>query len=205
MSDIEQGSEAWHDMRRGKMSASRLSDVLAQGKGVSRANYLSKLVCERLTGKTIETYKSYAMERGAEIEEEARAAYEFYVNIDVVQVPFIDHPTIEMCGASPDGLVGDVGLVEFKCPEATKHIKNLEGGSIDGVYRKQMQWQMACTERKWCDFVSYNPDFKETMKFHVQRVERDEEMIKEVEPIVIEFLNDVSQKVEALIKKYDKE
>jgi len=202
---MEQGSPEWLEIRRGKMTASHLSDVMAKTKtgwGATRKNYLSRLVCERLTGKVVETFKSAAMERGNIVEAEARTAYEFYINDDVAQVAFVDHPKIEMCGASPDGYVGVAGLVEIKCPESTKHIKNLEGGNIDGTYLKQMQWQMACTNRQWVDYVSYNPNFPEEMKLLVQRVQRDDEMIKEVETIVQEFLDEVATTVDSLNVKY---
>ena len=102
------------------------------------------------------------MQRGIDTEPEARAQYAFLADVDVVEVGFVQHPTIEMAGASPDGLVGDYGLVEIKCPDTHTHIRTLDGASIDGKYVTQMMWQMACTGRNWCDWVSYDPGCQTT-------------------------------------------
>ena len=201
MDNIEQGSDEWFAQRLGKVTASRIADLLAKTKsgwGASRTNYEAQIIAERLTGQREETVKSAAMERGNEVEAEAREAYEFFNNVTVVETSFVDHPIVEMSGASPDGFVGGEGLVEIKCPNTATHLSTLLGGSIKGVYLKQMQWQMACTGRKWCDFVSYDPRMPEHLQMHVQRIERDDDLIKEIEEQVVIFLEGVTDKIKKL-------
>lgn len=201
MDNIEQGSNEWHQKRLGKVTASRIADLLAKTKsgwGASRTNYEAQIIAERLTGQREETFKSAAMERGNEVEAEAREAYEFFNNVTVVETSFVDHPIVEMSGASPDGFVGGEGLVEIKCPNTATHLSTLLGGSIKGVYLKQMQWQMACTGREWCDFVSYDPRMPEHLQMHVQRIERDNDLIKEIEEQVVVFLEGVEDKIKKL-------
>ena len=203
-----QGSPEWFAARVGKVTASRLSDVMAKnragtGWGVTRTNYIAELVAERLTGVSAERFSSAEMQRGNEVEPDARAAYEFWRNVDVEQVGFIPHQTIGDTGASPDGLVGTLGLVEIKCPNTATHIETLLGGSIKGTYVLQMQWQMACTGRQWCDFASYDPRMPETMRLFVQRVERDAEVIASLESGVVEFLKEVRETEAKLRAKFD--
>lgn len=193
-----QGSEEWLRARVGKVTASRVSDVVARTKtgwGASRANYMAELVAERLTGIPAPQFTSQAMRWGTETEPLARAAYEFKFDVDVTTVGFIPHPTIAMTGASPDGLVGDVGLVEFKCPNTATHIDTLLGAAIDKEYALQMQWQMACTDRKWCDFVSFDPRMPPAMQLHVRRVARDEILIATLVAGVAEFLDETGDKI----------
>lgn len=202
---IEQGSPEWFAARIGKVTASRIADVTARiktGWGASRANYMAQLIAERLTGTVAETFTNDAMRWGTEKEPEARAAYEFYSDASVELVGFVPHPTIEMSGASPDGLVGTDGLVEFKCPNTATHIDTLLSGGIDDKYIKQMQWQMACTGRAWCDWVSYDPRMPENMRLHVERVARDNVFIGGLEKDVAAFLAEVAQRVEALQARY---
>jgi len=207
---IVQGSPEWFAARAGKVTASRIADVVARSRdrktwGVSRTNYAAQLICERLTGRAKEGFTNAAMQHGIDTEAEARAAYNFYQNADVVQVGFVLHPNIGEAGASPDGLVGDDGIVQFKCPQPAQHLDTLMGGSIDGGYQKQMLWELACTGRKWCDFASYSPDFPEPMRLHVTRIHRDDEMIAELEREVVAFLTELRAKVDALRAKYDPE
>lgn len=201
----EQGSPEWHERRRGKVTASRIADMLSKTKtgwGAGRADYRSQLVAERLTGIIADSYTNEAMEWGTANEAEARNAYAFYGNVDVVQVDFIDHPTIPMSGASPDGLVGEHGLVEIKCPNTATHIKTLLGGMIPGKYQLQMLWQMACTGRQWCDFVSYDPRMPDDMRLFVQRIARDDGQIAEIAEEVVTFLKEVDATVEQLTALY---
>ena len=180
----EQGSPEWFQIRLGKVTASRVSDVIAKTKSgwaASRANYMAQLVAERLTGQAQESYSSAAMQWGTENEPLARAAYEFRTDATVTPAWFIDHPNIAMTGASPDGLIGDVGLVEIKCPNTATHIETLMGQAIPGKYESQMLWQMACTGAKWCDFVSFDPRLPEKMRLFVSRLQRDDKRIKELE------------------------
>lgn len=204
--DFSQGSPEWHSVRCGKVTASRVADVIAKtktGYSASRANYAAQLITERLTGVQAEGYTNAAMQWGTETEPEARAAYEFNRAESVTEVGFVLHPIIGDTGASPDGLVGDDGLIEIKCPQTATHIETLIGASVPGKYVTQMQWQMACTGRQWCDFVSYDPRMPESMRFFCQRVYRDDEVIAELEAEVVKFLNEVRAKVEELRRRYE--
>lgn len=189
-----QGSPEWFAARIGKVTASRISDIMARtksGPSTSRENYKIELACERLTGRPVgSTYVNGAMKDGIEREPEARAMYSvIYGEVD--EVGFIDHPKIPMTGASPDGLVGAEGQVEIKCPIHTTHHRTYRGKSIDAKYMQQIQWQLACTGRQWCDFVSYNPDFPADRQLVVRRVLRDSNMIGELEMEVVAFLKEV--------------
>jgi putative phage-type endonuclease len=200
---IEQGSAAWYEQRRGKATASRIADIIATtktGMSASRKNYLAQLVVERLTGNIEESYTNAAMQWGKDKEPEARAAYAF-LHADAVSVgvaEFTDHPSIDMAGASPDGVVGWDGLLEIKCPNSATHIETLLGGKIESKYITQMQWQMACTGTLWCDFVSYDPRMPEHLAIWVKRVPRDDAMIEELESAVRAFLAEVASTVAAL-------
>jgi putative phage-type endonuclease len=200
METIEQGSEAWFQMRLGKITASRITDVIAQvksGEAAGRENYRIELVCERLTGKPTEGYTNAHMERGTELEPFARAWYEIEKHEFVRQVPFIDHPTIKNAGASPDGIIGE-GLIEIKCPMAKTHIKYLLEDRVPAKYMPQMAWQMACTHSKWVDFVSYCPELPADMQMFIKRYERDDAYIAELEAKVIEFDTEVEQVIARL-------
>ncbi|KKB80817.1 exonuclease [Devosia soli] len=205
MSDFEQGSADWFAARLGKVTASRVADVIAKtktGYSTSRANYAAQLIAERLTGTVAESYSNAAMQWGTEQEPEARLAYEFGHDADVVQVAFVEHPTIGMSGASPDGLIGDDGLVEIKCPITATHLDTLRDEKIPGKYETQMLWQMACTGRQWCDFVSFDPRLPENMRLFVKRLHRDDARIAELEAEVSEFLTEIDATVAELIRKY---
>lgn len=205
--DMEQRSEEWFAARLGKVTASRISDVIARTKsgwGAGRKNYAAELVAERLTGAPAHKMLSTPEIRwGNETEPDARAAYEFYRGIEVVEVGFVDHPSLPMSGASPDGLVGDDGLIEIKCPNTSTHIDTLMGGSIPDKYLVQMLWQMACAGRQWCDFASFDPRMPEDMRLHVIRVQRDDARIAELEKDVALFLGEVEQTVAELRKRYE--
>jgi putative phage-type endonuclease len=204
---IEQGTPEWLAERLGKATASRISDIMAKtksGPSASRQNYAAELIAERLTGNGGDFYINAAMQRGTDLEPDARDAYSFESGHTVEQVGFIPHPTIAMSGASPDGLVGDVGLVEIKCPGTAKHIATLTGGSIDGKFVNQMQWQMACTGRSWCDFVSYDPRLPVEMQLATRRVHRDDEMIAEMEREVVAFLAEVDGLIATLTTQFRK-
>jgi len=202
---IEQGSEEWFAERCGKVTASRIGDLMAQTKsgwGASRANYAAQLVAERLTGTPAETFSNAAMKWGTETEPQARAAYEFYSGLSVAEVGFVPHPTISQSGASPDGLVGDDGLVEIKCPNTATHIETLLGGVVPGKYNYQMQWQMACTGRDWCDWVSYDPRMPESMRLFTKRVMRDDTLLAILTNEIQIFLAEVDQTVTTLKASY---
>ena len=158
---------------------------------------------ERLTGTVAESYSNAAMQWGTDTEPMARSAYQFYTDADVVQTGFVLHPTIADAGASPDGLVGDEGLVEIKCPSTATHIDTLLSGTVPGKYLTQMLWQMACTGRQWCDLVSFDPRLPESMRLFVKRVERDDARIAELETEVVTFLSEVRDTVHRLRSKYE--
>ena len=200
MEEIIQGSPEWFAARCGRVTASRVADVIAKtksGPAASRANYAAQLVAERLTGTVADTFSNAAMAWGTEKEPEARNAYAFFHDADVAEVGFVPHPSL-FAGASPDGLVGDVGLVEIKCPNTSTHIDTLLGKSAPSKYVTQMQWQMACTGRAWCDFVSFDPRMPEDLRLFVCRVHRDDGHISTLEAEVADFLREVDATVEAL-------
>ncbi len=198
-----QGSPEWLAERLGKVTASRVDDLMARtktGYGASRANYMAQLIVERLTGNVAESYTNAAMQWGTDNEPAARAAYEFVTDVEVVETGFILHPTIQDSGASPDGLVGDIGLVEIKCPNSATHIETLLTKTVPGKYRKQMLWQMACTVRGWCDFVSFDPRMPEHLRLFVQRVSFDGEEVQRMENEVTTFLTEMNEKIDRLKK-----
>lgn len=206
MSDLVQGSAEWFAARLGRVTASRVADVVAKTKtgwGASRANYMAQIIAERLTGEAAESYSNAAMQWGTEKEPDARAAYEFRTDAEVVAVGFVPHPTIVMSGASPDGLVDEDGLVEIKCPNTATHIDALLGQKIAEKYVLQMQFQMACSGRQWCDFVSFDPRLPESMRMFVKRVERDDKAIGDLEREIAFFLEEVDLKVAQLRRRYE--
>jgi putative phage-type endonuclease len=203
----EQRTPEWFAERLGKVTASKVADVLARTKsgwGASRAGYAAQLIAERLTGKPTVLFENDAMRWGNEQEPLARDAYAFYVDADVSQCGFITHPTIAMSGASPDGLVGEDGLVEIKAPNTATHIDTLLDEPISNRYVLQMQWQLACTGRKWCDFVSFDPRLPEHMRLFVKRFKRDEKVIAELEREVALFLREIDTKLAALKAAYQR-
>lgn len=189
-----QGSPEWLAMRSGKVTASRVADVVAKTKsgwGASRKNYAAELIAERLTGTPAQSYTNAAMQWGLDTEPQARGAYEFFRDATVAEIGFIEHPTIAMTGASPDGLVGDDGMIEVKCPNTATHIDTLLTKVIPGKYVTQMQWQMVCAERAWCDYVSFDPRMPEALQMFVCRIKRDGKRIAELEDLVLEFLAEI--------------
>jgi putative phage-type endonuclease len=200
---IEQRTAEWHRQRLGKVTASRVGDATARLKGngwaAPRATYLMQLVVERLTGEAAPFFENDAMRWGTNTEPYARLAYSACTGRPVVEVGFFDHPSIGMAGASPDGFIGDDGMLEIKCPTTGTHIETLLGEAIDPKYVKQMMWQMACTGRKWCDFVSYDPRLPEELRLYIQRVERDDAGITALEGDVRLFLGEVDAKIAALM------
>jgi putative phage-type endonuclease len=208
LANIIQGTDEWHKARLGRVTASRVCDVVARTKtgwGASRANYMAELIAERLTGVPASSYTNAAMMWGTEREPDARAAYASQTFDDIREVGFVVHPTIGMAGASPDGLVGGDGLIEIKCPNTSTHIDTLLGQTIPAKYETQMLWQMACTGRAWCDFISFDPRLPENMRLFVKRLERDDKRISELEETVCEFLAELGAKVNALRALYEKD
>jgi putative phage-type endonuclease len=190
----QQRTPEWRAARIGKATSSRIADVIARtknGYSTSRANYAAQLVCERLTGVAADSYVNAAMAWGLEKEPEALRLYSFEHDTDVNQVGFLDHPRVTMSGASPDGLVGELGLLEVKCPITATHIETVLGRTIPAKYLAQIQWQLAVTGRAWCDFVSYDPRLPADLRLFVRRIERNDQLIAELERDVRGFLAEV--------------
>jgi putative phage-type endonuclease len=200
---MDQRTDEWFESRLGKATASRIADIIAKtktGPSASRENYAVQLVLERITQTKGESYSNAAMQWGTETEPLARQAYELKRGLFVNEVGFIDHPTISNSGASPDGLVGTDGLVEIKCPNSATHMETLVTRKIPQKYIPQMTWQMACTGRSWCDFVSFDPRFPEHLQIFIERIEYDPTYVRMLELEVTQFLDEVEKKVEILRK-----
>ena len=200
---IQQGTEEWHQLRLGKVTASRVADILAKtksGASASRGNYLIELALQRVTKTIEESYSNSAMEWGVATEPQARVAYEVSTGNFVDQIAFVNHPTIEGFGCSPDGLVGE-GLIEIKCPNSATHWSYIKANEPPQKYIIQMQAQMAVTGAKWCDFVSFDPRMPERSQLLIIRVNRDEEFIAEMENDIKQFLNEVEAEVNLMEKR----
>jgi len=195
---IEQGTDAWLQLRLGKVTASRVADIIAKtktGVSASRGNYLIELALQRVTGNIEPMYTNDAMAWGTATEPQARVDYEVKTGNFVDQIAFVEHPTIEWFGCSPDGLVGNDGLIEIKCPNSATHWATIKDKKPPNKYVIQMQTQMACTNRQWCDFVSFDPRMPERSQLFICRVERDQTMIDEIEAEVMKFLSEVESEV----------
>lgn len=194
---ISQGSEEWFAARLGKVTASRVADVMAKGRGgapsATRKNYMMQLLCERLSGEREDFFQSAAMRRGNELEPEARFAYEMQSTELVTEAPFVLHPAIKDFGASPDGLVGSEGLLEIKCPNTAQHVAVIQSEKHDPQYEWQMLAQMSCTGRAWVDFVSYDDRLPAPLDYVCYRFERDERRITEMGREVISFLEELDE------------
>jgi putative phage-type endonuclease len=197
---MEQRTPEWFAKRLGLVTASRIADVMAKvktGTAASRSGYMTQLVTERLTGQPTEGYQSAAMEWGIEQEGAARAAYEARTGVLVDEVDFVRHPILE-AGASPDGLVGEDGCIEIKCPNTATMLEYIEDRSVPRKYLLQIQWQLACTGRNWCHFVAYDPRLPEHLQLLVIRVPRDEDVIEQIAAEVGRFLTELRDRVEYL-------
>ena len=199
-----QGSDAWFQSRLGRVTASRVADVIAKtksGYSASRDNYMAQLICERLTGQKGESFTNSAMQWGTDTEPLARSAYEAFADVMVEEVGFVPHPRIRDSGASPDGYVGLFGMLEIKCPNTATHIDTLLSGTVPTKYNTQMQWQMACAQRQWCDFVSFDPRLPTDLQLFVKRVEFDASYVAVLEEEVTLFLEELEVKVAKLTMK----
>lgn len=195
---MEQRSAEWFAARLGCVTASRVKDVMASGRGgapsATRKNYMMELLCERLTGQQSgpDLSNKPAVQRGVELEPFACMAYEADKGLMVVETGLVMHPTISGFGASPDGLVGDDGVLEIKCPNTATHIATMQSERHDPQYEWQMLAQMACTGRAWADFVSYDDRLPEPLQYVCHRFERDFKRIREMESEIKEFLEELS-------------
>ncbi len=196
---IEQGTAEWIQMRTGCVTGSRVADVMAKlvrknGEAATRQAYKAEIVSEILTGRAADHYVSPAMEWGKENEIFARSVYEVEIG-SIEPIGFALHSTIKRFGASPDGLVGSDGLVEFKCPNTATHIDYILAGIVPAEYHWQMLAEMACAERQWCDFVSYDPRLPKRLQLFVRRFERDNVRIAAMEEEVVKFLAEVDEQI----------
>ena len=204
---MEQRTDDWYAARLGKVTASRVADVIAKtktGYGAGRANYLADLVVERLTGQKAQGFSNAAMEWGTQTEPQARAAYSAKTGILVEEVGFIDHPTVAMSGASPDGFAEE-GLIEVKCPNTSTMLEFILDGKPPQKYVTQMQWQMACTTASWCDYVSFDPRMPKHMRLIVIRQDRDNKLIAELEKEVTAFLREIDERIAKLNELYEED
>jgi len=204
--ELVQGTDEWRRARCGSVGASQIHMLMARTKsgwGASRANLAAQLIAERLTGMPIDSYQNEAMRWGTEHEAEARAAYEAHSGELVETVGLLKHPRLAFTHASPDGLVGDDGMVEIKCMQTASHIDLLLSEVIEARYHYQMQWQMACSGRKWVDFFAWDPRMPAEMRLYCRRLERDDKLIADLEKEVGVFLTEVAQKLMALTTKFD--
>ena len=208
--NCEQGTPEWHAARAGRVTASKIADVMAKGKGsaesATRRNYRVQILTEILTGQATEPgFQSKEMAWGTEQEPFARAAYEVQADTMVDQVGFVIHPTLDRAGASPDGLIGFdgekvTGLLEIKCPNSSTHISYILAGEVPADYQPQMLWQMACTGAPWCDFVSFDPRLPEHLQLFIKRFPRDEVRIQAITREVLAFLQEVDELLATLAK-----
>lgn len=199
---LEQHTPEWIQMRVGCVTASRMADVMAKLKkkdaeAQTRADYRADIVCETLTGRAADHYVSPAMQWGIDNEIFARNAYEVEI-APTELVGFALHDTVKKMGASPDGLVGDDGLVQFKCPTTATHLDYIIAGVVPAEYHWQMLCEMACTGRSWCDFVSYDPRLPKKLQLFVRRFERDDARIAAMEAEVEKFLAEVDEQIAKL-------
>jgi putative phage-type endonuclease len=197
---VEQRSAEWFAMRAGKVTASRVADILAKtktGPSASRQNYLIELALQRTTGVIQESYSNSAMEWGTQTEPQARVAYEVATGNFVDQIAFVDHPSIEWFGCSPDGLVND-GLIEIKCPNSATHWEYFKAKEPPKKYFIQMQAQMAVTGKDWCDFVSFDPRMPERSQLLIVQVQRVKEFILYMETEIKQFLDEVEAEVQQM-------
>ena len=196
------GSEEWFAARCGFVTASRIADVMAtikSGEAASRRNYRAQIVAERMAGISENTYTSPAMQWGIDHEQQAADAYAFLHDVEPVECGFILHPTIEWTGATPDRLIGEDGLLEIKCPNTATHIDTLLTGNVDNRYVLQMLWQMECTGREWCDFVSFDPRMPPRHQLFCKRFNRDAfSIMAGIRTEVVKFLGEVEEVINRL-------
>ena len=196
---MDQHSAEWWQIRCGRVTASRVWDIMARTqKGAytaARGHYLREKVAERITGKPRDRKRVKSLDDRLDLEPDARTAYEFYYDQKIELAGFIEHPRIPNAGCSPDGLIGTDGGIEIKCCDPEQHLEIITTESIDPGYLCQCHFNIACTERDWWAFTAFNPDMPEDLKVWRRVIERDREVIANMEHEVIEFLAEVDQKV----------
>jgi len=206
--ECSQGTPEWHAARCGKVTASRVADIIRKtksGPSKMRETYMGELIAERLSGVQEEGFTSKAMQHGKETEDVAAETYAFMHGVEVSKVGFVLHPRIDVAGASPDRIVGEDGILEIKCPNTSTHIATLLGAAIDPDYQVQIQWELACTGRQWCDFISFDPRLPAEMQMFTQRVMRAPIVIADLERAVKAFLTELDERMNALVSKFARE
>ena len=204
--DVQQGSGEWLQMRAGRVTGSKMADVLSRlkngGETADRKNYKAQIVAEILTGNSAQSYVSPEMQWGTEQEPFARAAYEAATGVFVDQVGFYIHPAIERAGGSPDGLVGVDGAIEIKCGKTATHIRWALADEVPPEHEPQMMFYLACTGRKWMDFVSFDPRVSPRYQLFIKRLQRDESRIADINAAVEQFLVEVDLMIEQLDARF---
>lgn len=201
----DQRTDDWYDARLGRATASRFKDVMTtirSGEAAAVKNYRAELVAERLTGKPAESFTTQAMQHGIDSEPVARLEYQLFTGRNVTECGFFKHNELE-AGASPDGLIGEDGLLEIKCPNTASHIETLIKRAVPSQYFWQVMGQLWITGRKWCDFVSFDDRLPDNAQLFITRVERDEAAIEQLSETVKSFLASVDQEV-SFIKNYER-
>ena len=198
-----QGTEEWLKKRLGKITGSTIHKIMSLKENSStRAKLLQDLTLERISGSPTKNIVTGPMARGLELESEARNAYELK-NQKVILTGFINHPTIKEAGASPDGLVGEDGLIEIKCLNIKNHNEIVNKQTLPKQYNLQIQFQLACTNRAWCDFVAYHPESDHSL--YVKRVLPEYDLIKEIHEKAIIFVSEVEEKYRAMKERNSEE
>lgn len=190
----DQRSPEWYAARLGRATASKFNVIISGEKYATYKNYVAEVVAERLTGKQAESYTSKEMQHGIDFEATARLKYELATGNEAIECGFFQHTSL-MAGASPDGLIGDDGVLEIKCPNTATHLLTLHKQQIPKQYHWQVQGQMWVTGRKWCDFVSYDPRLSPNAQYFCTRVLRDEDAISDLEDNIVMFLRSVEEEV----------
>ena len=196
--DIEQGSDDWFALRYGWVTASRFKDVMAKGAGKTRKSYMYQLAAEALTDMRTDSFTSEYMEWGTETEPQARAMYELNSGNDVEEVSFIKLNDAVKVGCSPDGIIGEDGMIEIKCPKTTTQIETYLSGKMPNSHKAQVQGQLWVSGRKWTDFVSFDPRIEGDSGYMCVRIERDEDYIKEIEDACFLFAKELQEMVKIL-------
>ena len=204
---VDQRTPEWFALRLGRLTASDAKDMLAtikSGEAAARRDLRMRLVCERLTGQAVEdtTFQNADMQRGIDLEPEARRAYEAHTGHLVdTSVGFMSRDDCA-AGCSPDGVIDVTGLVEIKCPRPARHVGYLKAGSVPPEHRAQLVHQLwvAGPDAQWVDFVSYCPQLPAHLQLFIVRLERDEQEIAAYAAKARAFLDEVDTEVEALLR-----
>lgn len=195
---IDQGTDEWLALRFGYITASKYKDVMAKGQGKTRKSYMLLLAAEAITGEQAESYSNEYMDWGNENEPVARAMYELESGNSVNEVSFIKLNEVNKIGCSPDGLIDDDGMVEFKCPKTTTQIETFLSGKMPTGHKPQVQGQLWVSGRDWCDFVSFDPRINGSSGYFCQRQYRDEDYIKEISEACFKFEKELQEMIKTL-------